>query len=101
MKTYHHILLALELIPESDKIIIQKAKELVAQYDAKLTLIHGVEHFANFGAAYSIPGGVDVEEEIVHGAQAALKKLAAELHVPANQQLVKMGSAKHIIVDEA
>lgn len=101
MKTYQHILLAVELISESDKLIIQKAKEFAAQYHAKLSLIHIIEHFVNFGAAYSIPGGFDIEEEMVSTAKVDLKKLAEHLHVPIEHQTVKTGSAKHLIVDEA
>ena len=101
MKTYQHILLAVELVPESDKPIIQKAKELMTQSHAKLSLVHGIEHFANFGAAYSIPGGLDVEEQIISGAKQALQKIAEDLHVSAEHQVVKAGSAKHIIIEEA
>lgn len=101
MKTYQHILLAVELTLESDKRIIQKAKELLSQCHAKLSLVHGVEHFLNYGAAYSIPGGFDVEEQIVNAAKEELKKIAEELHAPIEHQIVKVGSAKHIIVDEA
>ncbi|OGT43020.1 MAG: universal stress protein UspA [Gammaproteobacteria bacterium RIFCSPHIGHO2_12_FULL_40_19] len=101
MKTYQHILLAVELIPESDKLIIEKTKELLALSHAKLSLIHGIEHFANFGAAYNMPGGLDVEEEILASAKETLKKIAESLQVAAEHIIVKSGSAKHIIVDEA
>lgn len=101
MKTYKHILLALELVPESDKLIIEKARELIAKSKAHLSLIHSVEHYANFGSAYSIAGGMDIEEELLKGAQSVLATVAKELHVPTDRQIIKLGSAKHLIVDEA
>lgn len=101
MKAYQHILLAVELIPESDKLILHKAKEFASQHHAKLSIVHVIEHLTNFGAAYSIPGGLDVEEEMITGAKVELKKLAEHLHVDVEHQIVKAGSAKHIIVDEA
>ena len=101
MKTYQHILLALELIPESDKHILKKTKELLAQFHTKVSLVHTIEHFANFGAAYSIPGGLDVEEQMIASAKKTLKKIAEEFHGAVEHQIVKSGSAKHIIVDEA
>ncbi len=101
MKTYSHILLALELIPESDQKIIEKTKTLAAQFQAKITLIHSIEELANFGAAYSMAGGVDVETELLKESKELLKKIGKNLSVAESDQIVKMGPAKHNIIDSA
>lgn len=101
MKNYKHILLALELVPDSDKVIIEKAKELALITQATLSLVHSIERYPNFGSAYSIPGGTVIEEELIHSAKIVLARVAKGLQVTANHQIVEVGSAKHVIVDKA
>ncbi|MCX7126073.1 MAG: universal stress protein [Gammaproteobacteria bacterium] len=101
MTSYKNIVLALELVDQSDKSIIHKAKELAEKFNAKLTLVHSVEHFVGFGSAYSMPGTIDVEEEIVYGAQEQLAIIGEKLNVSKQDQVVKVGTAKHVIINEA
>lgn len=101
MQLYKHIVVALELMPESDKAVIAKAKELVKQFNATMTLIHVIEHMVNFGAAYTMPAGVEIEHELTEAAKRSMQAVGETLNVPLSQQKVITGTAKHVIVDEA
>ena len=81
MKKYKHILLSLELEPKTDNLIIKKTKDLVEQFTSELTLIHAVEQFSNYGAAYGVSAGVDVEEVLSDEAKKAMEKVAVKLEV--------------------
>ncbi len=101
MALYKHILLAVELSPESDHLIIQKTKEFIKQHQVQVTVIHVVEHYVNFGAAYAMPGGIEVEQELIKNAEKMLQEIGSELKIPSSHIIVKSGAAKHVIVDEA
>ena len=101
MNIYSHILLALELSPKTDQYIIKKTKILSSQFKSKVSLIHSVEQLANFGAAYSMAGGIDLEMILLKEAKKILAKIGKVLSVPASQQIVKIGPAKRNIIDYA
>ena len=100
MTHYKKILLALELTSESDEGLLKKAQS-IACAGAELYLVHAVEHLSNYGAAYGVSAGVDVEEMLVTEAQKSMADVAAKLDVPADQQIVKVGPAKFLILEEA
>jgi len=101
MSLYKNVLLALELAPETDTQLIQKAQDIVQKCNAQLTLLHVVEHMVSFGAAYSMPAGIEIEEELIKAAKEAMQDLGRQLAVPLNQQIVKSGAAKQVIDAEA
>lgn len=98
---YTNILLALELEPKSDDHIVKKAVEIAEQFKAKITLIHAIEYLSNYGAAYGMAVGVDIEDELRKDAEKRMKKLGEQLNIPKSQQILKTGPAKHIILEEA
>ena len=57
MKSYKNILLAVELNPMCDNEPIHVALDMVDKFDAKITLLHAVEHMSSYGAAYGIAAG--------------------------------------------
>ena len=101
MKKYKNILVAVELDPKSDSLILAKARELKDHYQASLTLIHVVEHLSNYGAAYGVSAGIDIEEILVNEAEALIRKLGDQLGVPAERQLIIVGPAAQMIIEEA
>ncbi len=101
MKKYKHVLLALELETEADQQLIKKSQQLIDQFKSKLTLIHAIEHLSNYGAAYGVAAGIDIEEVLQKEAQESMTKVGKALNVPADQQIVKIGPAKQLILDEA
>ncbi len=101
MKRYKQILLAVELEPKSDNLIIKKGKDLAEQFGSKLILVHAVEQFSNYGAAYGVTAGVDVEEVLEEEAAKAMQKVGDSLGIAKGQQVVKIGPAKQVILEEA
>ena len=101
MKNYEHILLALELNSACDEKIINKARDVVGQFGSKLTLIHAVECMSGYGAAYGASAGIDVEEQLQEEAKKHMQAVAANLSLDSQHQIVKIGPAKQIILDEA
>lgn len=101
MKEYNHILVAVELTPNYDELPCKKGQALAQQSGAKLTLIHAVEHMSSYGAAYGIAAGADIEEMLMQNAREEMIKLGNRLQVPSSQQIVKIGPAKLVILEEA
>jgi universal stress protein A len=101
MKEYNHILLAVELETNCDVLPARKAKQLAEEFGAQLTLVHAVEHMTSYGAAYGIAAGADIEEMLLESAREAMTKLAATLGVPVERQIIKIGPAKLVILEEA
>lgn len=101
MKKYKHILLALELNNESDVLIINKAKEVMSLFDAKVWLIHSVEHLNNYGAAYGVAAGVDIDAVLKTEAEKAMEKVVKELGLSDDHAIIIEGPAKHVILEEA
>lgn len=101
MISYKHVLLAVELDSPCDNLPVQKGKDLAAEFGATLTLVHAVEHMSSYGAAYGVAAGADIEEMLIENAKEAMGKLARKLDVPSQNQIIKVGPAKVIILEEA
>lgn len=101
MHDYNKALLALELIPESDELLIERAQSLSKNSGMEMYLIHAVEHMSNYGAAYGVSAGVDVEEMLLDEAKKSMAKIGSTLNIPESNQIVKMGPAKFLILEEA
>jgi universal stress protein A len=101
MKKYRNILIAVELDPKTDASVIQKAKDFKESYQATLTLLHVVEHLSNYGAAYGVSAGIDIEEILLNEARNSIRKLGAQLTVPEQQQVVKVGPPSQTIIEAA
>lgn len=101
MKQYKNILLAVELEPACDGEPSKKALELQKEFDAKLHLVHAIEHMSSYGAAYGVAAGADIEEMLLENAQESMRKLGSQLGVGASNQIIKVGPARTIILEEA
>lgn len=101
MKNYDKIVLAVELDQECDDEPIKKAKELVKEFDASLYLVHAIEHMSSYGAAYGVAAGADIEEMLLENAQESMRKLASKVGVNDAHQIIKVGPARTIILEEA
>lgn len=100
-KLYQHIILAVELDPESDTYLVKRTKELLQDYSADLTVIHAIEHNSNYGAAYGVMAGVDVEAMLVEESQKNMDALLSELDIADCKHVIKVGVAKQVILNEA
>ena len=101
MTDYKHILVALELDPDNDAIILKKAKEIAEQYSAKLTLIHAVEHMSNYGVAYGVTAGIDIEQELLREANKVMITVSEKTGISDAKKIVLVGPAKYVILEEA
>ena len=101
MKAYENILVGVELNPTCDDLPIQQAMDIAKEFNAKLNLVHAIEHMSSYGAAYGVAAGADVEEMLVENAKQEMAKLGKRLGIPGEQQIVKVGPAKAVILEEA
>ncbi len=101
MKKYKHVLLAIELDPKADSRSLAKAIEVRDHYQAKLSVLHVVEHLSNYGAAYGVSAGVDIEEILIKEAQLSISKLGKKLGLPDQDLLIKVGPATQTIIEVA
>lgn len=100
MKSYKQILVAVELLAEVDASIVKKAAELAKTFDAKLTLVHAVEHLGGYGA-YGLGVGIEVEKALLDSAEKEMRHLGKRLEIAEKDQIVKVGPAKFVILEEA
>lgn len=102
MKSYEKILVGVELNPESDDHVMDKALEMAKEFNGSVTVIHVVEHtMGSYGAAYGIAAGTDIEQIQAESAKKEIVKLGSRYNIPAVQQLIKIGAAKIVLLDEA
>lgn len=102
MKKYKNVLVALELEPESDIKVINRAREIKSSCpDAKIWLVHSVEHLSSYGAAYGVAAGIDVDAVMKTEAEQLMEKVSSELGVPDERCIIVEGPAKYVILSEA
>ncbi len=100
-KVYKHLLLSVELDSPCDELPVVRGKQLAQEFGAKLTLVHAVEHMSSYGAAYGVAAGADIEEMLIDNAKEAMTKLGKKMGVDSEHQVIKVGPAKVIILEEA
>lgn len=101
MEGYTRILLAVELESSYDDLPALRAKEIADEFQAELYLLHAIEHLSSYGAAYGVAAGADIEEMLLENARQSMKKLAKKLDVPEGRQIIQVGPAKSLILEEA
>ena len=101
MKSYQHILLALDLHPENDKTTEERALEIRQDTGATLSVIHAIEHATSYGAAFAYPALAELEEQLLTEAKTQLNECAFRLDVNAKDCYVELGSPKTVLLDAA
>jgi universal stress protein A len=101
MAIYQNIVLAVDLHPACDEAALQRAIELAKSNNARLTIVHAIEHVNAYGVAQAYPTVIDLEEQMVTEAKEQLTKLAQKYGIPADRQVVQVGSPKAVILDYA
>lgn len=100
MAIYQHILVAIDLHPTCDEIILKRAHELAKMNNATLSAIHAVEHINAYGVAQAYPAVIDLEGEMRVEAKKQLAQLSSKFSIPADRQYVEVGSPKVVILDK-
>lgn len=89
MPKYHHILLAVDLSDDSDKLV-DRAVELAQLFSARLTLIHTIEPLP----AYGYPGISGLESPVIDHAKQQMLELGKSHKIDENNVRVEFGSVK-------
>ncbi|EKE01834.1 MAG: hypothetical protein ACD_21C00039G0005 [uncultured bacterium] len=100
MKNYKNIIVAVELIEKNDAELVNYAEHLNKEHKANVVLVHAVEHIGGY-SAYNVGVGFEVEQAIIESSTAEMKRLGKHLGVPENKQIVKVGPAKFVVLEEA
>lgn len=107
-KAYKHLLLAVDFDEDSEPVIA-RARRLRDLFDARLTLLHVVEHVPpameylplGYAGEVSIPGDLELEQELMALARRQMDELAERLDVPAEDRLIRVGPTGHLIDETA
>jgi universal stress protein A len=101
MAIYTNILLAIDLHAACDEVTAKRAIEIAKQNDAKLWVIHAVEHINAYGVAQAYPTVIDLEEQIMSDAKESMTKFAEKFSISPTQQTIEIGSPKIVILNHA
>jgi universal stress protein A len=100
MRDYKHVLVAVELIPSNDAELIKRAESLAREFKSNIVLVHAIEHIGGY-SAYGMGVGFEVEQVLIDSSNKQMKALGARIGIPEDRQVVRVGPAKFIILEEA
>ena len=90
MSTYKHLLIGLDLSPESQQVV-DRVKQLFADREVKISVCHILEPLA-FTYGGDIPVDLsDVQSQLEQQARERLAKLTQEINVPTEDQHIVLG----------
>lgn len=101
MNFYKKILLAVDLHPEHDDIVVQRAVKLAQETQAELYVVHAFQEIHTYGATQGYDIIVKVEEHLVQEAKKLLNDLCVKYHIPLNRQIFEKGPPKIVIIEQA
>jgi len=105
VQPYQHIVAAVDFTPYSRRAV-NRAVELARQYNAKLSLVHAVQHVTYPGLDYDLvmvdPGEfLEVDQQIFKASEERLEKMAKSLDLPDVTQEVLWGAPKATVLSFA
>ena len=100
MKLYQHVLVAVDLHANCDNRVIERAKAIAEASQAKMSLVHAVEHINAYGVAEAYSAVLDVEEQMIAEAKRQPSNLVKEFGIPEPQQHLEVGSPKSVILSK-
>lgn len=101
MNLYKNILVCIDLHQDCDVPTLSRASEIAKQYQAKIALLHAIEHVNAYGVAQAYPTILDLEEQMMVDAQVELAKFGEKYQIPKESQYVEIGSPKSVILTKA
>ena len=99
MPAYQHLLVALDLSPESDAIL-QQAVAFAALYEARISLIHVVEQ-ARISGPYLNLDFSSLEQQIKIDSERRMSQLAASSGIAREDCIIELGVASQLIHEYA
>lgn len=100
MSGYKKILVGVELISKLDAEPLKQAELMAKEFKAKVFLVHAVEHISSYNA-YGVGVGFEIEKVLVDNANKDMTDLGKRRDIPEERQIVKVGQAKYVILEEA
>ncbi len=101
MAKYKHILVAIDLTPEGEKVL-EQAIELSKQNDSSLSLVNVVEHITSiYDAEMGFPEPPSIEQDLSARAIDRLEIIKKNHKINDTKSYVRSGTAKHEIIDLA
>jgi universal stress protein A len=101
MSLYKQILIAVDLHPDCDDTVISHGIDIAKINNAKVSIVHAVEHINAYGVAEAYSAVIDVEAQLMEEARKELAKLGDKYHLPVNCQFLDVGSPKAVILNKA
>jgi universal stress protein A len=100
MDTYKHVVIAVDLHPSCDKVVITKAIKIAKASNAKISIVHAVEHINAYGVAEAYSAVVDVEAQLIEDARKELTKIGQDFGVSADSLYLEVGAPKTVVLDK-
>ncbi len=97
MADYKSVLVAVDLTEHSDAVV-RRGMEVARAFGAKLNLLHVVEYVPVEPMGEALLPAVDIEEELVEGAQRRLEELAKRMDLKGEEWRVEKGTIKAEVV---
>lgn len=95
---YNHLLLAVDFAPETDSVV-ERARQMMEKCEARLTLLHVVEHLPmSYSGDLILPDDYDLEQELLEVAKKQMAALGERLGVPAAEQHIEIGTTGRTIL---
>ncbi len=102
MEKYERILLAVDLKPEDDTQVSDRAMSIAKSTGAEVSIVHIIEPIFTYG----IPPGTESkfdewEKELEAAAQSQLKNIGEKLSIPSDRQYMGIGQIRQQILSTA
>ena len=99
MKSYQHILLAIDFSTHSEEVSSQ-ASDIAKRYQAKLSVCHIIEDIAITDLAYEpmISFDMEIKQAMMEAGKRQLSELSEKLDIPTDNQWLEFGNPVHDII---
>ena len=97
MAEYRKVLVAVDLTDHSETVV-RRAMDVAQAFGAEISLLHVVEYVPVEPMGEALLPAVDIEEELVHGAQRRLDDLARKTGLEGADRKVETGTIKAEVV---
>jgi universal stress protein A len=101
MSNYKRILVAVDLNPDTDLILIKRAQEFAKNSGGTVFLVHAIEPLNSYGNAYAYPMMDNVELEISDEHRTQLIAEAKSLGIPTDNLFLAFGFPDKVVTEQA
>jgi universal stress protein A len=101
MSHYKRILVAVDLNPDADLILIKRAQELALSNSAEIFLVHCIEPLNSYGNSYAYPMMGNVESQISDEHRKQLTEEAHKLGIPTDNLALAFGFPAKVVAEQA